>query len=65
VEPDALLRPIMTLKNVQNVQQIRNGVDEPTSSVIFSLARSTYYVLIFTLLLIGRWQPKEFIYMQF
>jgi|GEM_PF-5346576 hypothetical protein len=55
----------MTLKNVQNVQQIRNGVDEPTSSVIFSLARSTYYVLIFTLLLIGRWQPKEFIYMQF
>jgi hypothetical protein len=26
---------------------------------------STYYLLIFALLLLGRWQAKEFIYMQF
>ncbi len=43
----------------------RRPVFERLTAAPVAVRWSAYYVLIFTLLLIGRWQAKEFIYMQF
>jgi hypothetical protein len=43
----------------------RHPVSERLAAAPVWLRWSVYYLVIFALLIVGRWQAKEFIYMQF
>lgn len=43
----------------------RRPVFQRLADALIALRWGTYYLGIFALLLLGRWQAKEFIYMQF